>query len=217
MPFKLNVPFSDKDLAKNKGAFWDADQKTWFVPDHKDINDFVAWFNLDEIGTIIKTPFYIALNTRDCWKCGAETTMISLYSDNFYNLDYENDETENQIFQKVEAKSFFSDITYLDNTISTFLTQNFSFFKFGYSKTIGGKYWANHCEKCNSLQGDFFNHSEPGGAFFPITEDECKKILLIQIPLKFDICIKGGFSYLSNEDEIFELATKKIWSDNLKI
>ena len=28
-------------------------------------------------------------------------------------------------------------------------------------------YYANHCERCEALQGDFYLHSEPGGAFFP--------------------------------------------------
>ena len=31
MPLKINVPYSEKDLAKEKGAFWDKDNKTWFV------------------------------------------------------------------------------------------------------------------------------------------------------------------------------------------
>lgn len=41
MPLKINVPYSEKNLAKEKGAFWDKDNKTWFVPDYKDINLFL--------------------------------------------------------------------------------------------------------------------------------------------------------------------------------
>ena len=45
MPLKINVPYSEKDLAKEKGAFWDKDNKTWFVPDYKDINLFSQSFS----------------------------------------------------------------------------------------------------------------------------------------------------------------------------
>jgi hypothetical protein len=40
MPLKINVPYAEKDLAKEKGAFWDKENKTWFIPDHKDMNLF---------------------------------------------------------------------------------------------------------------------------------------------------------------------------------
>ena len=211
MPFKINVPFSEKDIVKAKGAFWDAIQKTWFIPDHKQINDFMKWIDIENIDIIIKAPFYLALNKRDCWKCGYMTKVISLYSDNFYFLESEDVESEGQIFHKSEFKSFFSDITFLDKEIHQFLNQNFPFFKLGFSKTIGGKYWANHCEKCNSLQGDFFNHSEPGGPFYPVTIEECMELVLLKLPFQFDIGIKGSISYSSNEDEIYEFANKNIW------
>jgi hypothetical protein len=32
MPLKIKVPFSEKGVAKNKGAFWNVSEKTWFVP-----------------------------------------------------------------------------------------------------------------------------------------------------------------------------------------
>jgi ssDNA-binding Zn-finger/Zn-ribbon topoisomerase 1 len=38
-----------------------------------------------------------------------------------------------------------------------------------YSKTAGGKYWANTCPYCKSIQGDFFLYSEPDGPFFGFT------------------------------------------------
>ena len=214
MPLKLNVPYSEKDSAKNKGAYWDKNEKTWFVPDNKDINSFIKWIDTEKFDTIIKTPFYIAINKRLCWKCGEETTVISLYSDNFLSLDYDNEDSDILKFDKLCNKSFFSNVTYLDKSIANFIKQNFPFYKVGYSKTIQDKYWANHCEKCNSLQGDFFNYSEPGGPFYPVTMEEYQNLLLIQVKFKYDLTIKGGFSYMSNEDEIFEFAQKKFWIEN---
>ena len=97
MPLKIDVPFKDKDEAKAKGAFWDAELKTWYVPKHKEYNDFLPWINSVNFSVIAQAPFFIAVNQRTCWKCSELTTVVSLASDNFFELDYlneeENDET----------------------------------------------------------------------------------------------------------------------------
>ncbi len=41
----LNVPFSQKDEAKNLGARWDPEKKKWYVPSGKDIQIFSAWLS----------------------------------------------------------------------------------------------------------------------------------------------------------------------------
>jgi hypothetical protein len=46
----LNVPFAQKDEAKELGARWDAIQKKWFVPANKDITLFARW--QAEAGTV---------------------------------------------------------------------------------------------------------------------------------------------------------------------
>ena len=38
--------------------------------------------------------------------------------------------------------------------------------QYRYSKTVGGKYWANTCPRCNSIQGSWFLFSDPDGPFF---------------------------------------------------
>ena len=39
----LNCSFKDKDKVKQLGAFWDKDQKKWYVPEGKDLNVFASW------------------------------------------------------------------------------------------------------------------------------------------------------------------------------
>lgn len=44
MPIKINVPFSQKDEAKQKGAIWLNDAKTWVIPDNiENIDPFDRW------------------------------------------------------------------------------------------------------------------------------------------------------------------------------
>lgn len=39
----LNVPFAQKDAAKELGARWDAANKKWYVPFDRDITLFAQW------------------------------------------------------------------------------------------------------------------------------------------------------------------------------
>ncbi len=214
MPLKINVKYQEKEEAKSKGAFWDYENKTWYVPAHKNYNDFIKWIDNDKFSIIAKKPFFVALNKRTCWKCLELTDVIALASQNFYEFDYANEEDENDLTKewfKQDYFTFFSTPKYIDREIIDLIQQKFPFYKYGYSKTINGKYWANHCQHCNALQGDFFNHSEPGGAFFPTTLEECQEITLIEVPSKFDLTINAGTGWSSIEDMILEHSEKQKW------
>lgn len=87
----------------------------------------------------------------------------------------------------------------------------FLLFNTGFSKTVNGKYWANHCEHCNALQGDFFMHDEPGGEFSPIDMDGYKAITLIEFPYKFDLPITASYSWASNEKDVLRYCPKTQW------
>jgi hypothetical protein len=200
MPLKINVPYSDKDVAKSKGAFWDVEQKTWFVPDHKDINDFHQWIDRSKVSVVIKSPVSIALNSSDCYKCANKTAVIALASNNFYYLS--TDENEDEKWFRADGLSFFSMPIFIENELVGNINRLFPNYKIAYSKTAESSYWANHCEHCGALQGDFFLHSEPGGAFFPLEIEEYEKLTFITVPSKFDVEVDADYSWLSNADDI---------------
>lgn len=204
MPLKINVPFSDKDVVKSIGAFWDVEQKTWFVPNHKDINDFQQWIDKSKVSVIIKSPVSIALNSSDCYKCANKTAVISLASSNFYYLS--TDENENEKWFRADGLSFFSMPVFIENELAVKINGLFPNYKIAYSKTVESNYWANHCEHCGALQGDFFLHSEPGGAFFPLEIEEYEQLTFITVPSKFDVEIDADYSWLSNADDIPDYA-----------
>ena len=72
MSIQIEVQYNDKDKAKKKGAFWDNELKTWYIPDKKKITDFSEWLP-EQADVIIKTPILIAENSQNCWKCNKET------------------------------------------------------------------------------------------------------------------------------------------------
>ncbi|MEO7977662.1 DUF5710 domain-containing protein [Flavobacterium sp.] len=200
MSLKINVPYNDKNVAKSKGAFWDLEQKTWFIPDHKDINDFQQWIDKSKVSVIIKSPVSIALNSSDCYKCANKTAVISLASNNFYHLG--TDENDSEKWFRADGLSFFSMAVFIENELAHKINRLFPNYKIAYSKTAESSYWANHCDHCGALQGDFFLHSEPGGAFFPLEIEEYEQLTFITVPSKFDVGIDADYSWLSNTNEV---------------
>ncbi len=68
----LDVPFPDKEQVKALGARWDRDARSWYVPNHLDVESFTHWLALlpaddDPLLCIAGLP-------QCCWKCGEDTT-----------------------------------------------------------------------------------------------------------------------------------------------
>ena len=211
MPLKINVPYKEKEEAKSKGACWDTENKTWYVPENKDYNDFIKWIDTEKITIIAKKPFYLAVNKRNCWKCAGSTKVVALSSNHFYEFDYVDDDDLNQEWVERDYFTFFSMPDNIEKEIIELIQKKYPFYKYGYSKTVEGKYIANHCQNCNALQGDFFNHNEPGGAFSPISIEECQEITLIEVPSKYDLMLNAGTGLSSIEDLIVEHSKRDKW------
>lgn len=206
MPFKINVPYSEKEQVKSLGAKWDAESKTWFVPDNLNVSLFKSWLSNQNISLIAKNPFYIGFNEQDCWKCKKETSVIALGCTAFKveELD-DNDESRWELNTEF---SFFDYVEYIPEDIKSIINEKFPFYKQGFSKTMKSTYWVNHCINCNSIQGDYFLHSEPDSAFFPTDEQAAKALTLLQIYTKFDVGLICGYSYCSANELIMKYSPK---------
>lgn len=42
----INVPFSKKDEAKQRGARWDPNKRSWYVPEDLMLSNFMEWYEL---------------------------------------------------------------------------------------------------------------------------------------------------------------------------
>lgn len=47
MRLNLNVPFAEKDEAKQLGARWDAARKVWYIEGKEDLKPFARWLSSD--------------------------------------------------------------------------------------------------------------------------------------------------------------------------
>jgi hypothetical protein len=207
MPLNLNVPYSEKDLAKAKGAFWNPELKTWYIPDSKysELINFEKWLAVDDVDIILPRELVIAHTARVCWKCNHNNQVIAIGANSFYEKCFNDDENK-QIWDKQDFFTLFQNIKIISGNLSKILSELYPNYKLGYSKTVGDKYWSNHCSQCKAIQGDWFLFDEPGSAFSPMSPMEALRISLKNIRLTFDTLIYGTYSVGGHLELIQEYA-----------
>ncbi|MCS4165212.1 hypothetical protein [Sphingobacterium sp. BIGb0116] len=157
--------------------------------------------NFYPMNIIIGSPFFFIQNTTICYKCNANTPVISLAAVSYKAQDADVEEL-NDLF-------FFSNIIPIDEKLRNLLKTKFSYFRPFFSKTADQEYWANHCVFCNAAQGDWFLHSEPGEAFFPLEESDWKNYLFIDYRNEQTVEFDGEPSRIKNGN-IFQNKAKHI-------
>jgi hypothetical protein len=171
----LNVPFAEKDEARALGAWWDPEARTWFVPAGKDPGPFERWLpasgESDADGRLeLKPPIFTVESRSACWKCDTVVPVATIACTRFTDSEGETGDGEETLY-------LFSGIDWLPEPALEALRRVNPGYRMRFSKTAGCEYFMNHCP-CGAQLGDFFMHSEPGGAFFPMDEDSARRITL---------------------------------------
>jgi len=163
----------EEDNAIALGAKWDNLNKCWYVPnDLFDSDLFDKWLP-NELNIIVRNPFYIAVGSRDCWKCNKPISVIGFCSSNFVALE-ENEIDENfenaseveysEDWISYDELTFFQYVESLPDDIKIILSVHFKEYFPQYTKMSGVSYWANHCPRCRAVQGD--DHLFDYGVFY---------------------------------------------------
>jgi len=168
----LQVPFNEKEEAKALGARWDAKKKKWFVPEGMDASKFEKWTPDYEKEFSIKaiSPFYLVKSKEPCWKCEKISEVITFAAEGVIEDDKEHKEFVTFVY-----------VSLLPEKLATFIAKKYENYFIDFSKTTQSYYYINHCMHCSALLGDFYLHSEPDGAFFPMSEQAAKEIELIEL------------------------------------
>lgn len=68
MRINLNVPFSEKDIAKRRGALWDMDKKVWYVENHPRLDLFTKWISKNLLkptdSKLVQLPEFVVTQPR---------------------------------------------------------------------------------------------------------------------------------------------------------
>ena len=184
----LEVPYHEKDEAKRLGAKWDPAARKWYVPEGRNPEAFSTWLpDTDDDELRVSTPMYAVESLSSCWSCGTETSVVALAVDHIEGQEQDDEE---------KCLLVLSEIEELPVELLNLLNPRYSFLKKRYSKTANRRYFMNHCS-CGAPLGDFFLHSEPGGAFFPTSPEEAEQITLRELPISGSFKVKAGFGQVS--------------------
>lgn len=211
----LNVPYAEKDEAKALGAKWNAKIKKWYIEKkEEEYCKFSKWILRDtDVAFIAMSYIYIIEGKRECWKCGNTTTVIGLGLDEFVYLSREEDDYQNEIIESYINPTEILRIGWVDNPddippkLLRYITEKYSV-RMGYSK-IAGRNFANHCDCCGAIQGNWNLFEEPDSPFDTCVEDDkleekISKLKIIGIPIEDNLQLKWLLSFGSDDFVYFQ-------------
>lgn len=183
----LNVPYKEKEKAKSRYAKWDNKRKQWYATNPKFYFRFEEWI---EGRAVAQNKVYIAYAPKECWKCGKDSFVYALaikindIIDTSNSLPNDINNVE-QLYEYIGRDMAIIPISRnIPKEIIDYLVKHTAC-KSTFSRTIKNSYFANICEHCNALQGDFFVYSEVDSPFF----NGSSNMRFIEFKLKNDIAI----------------------------
>lgn len=216
MSLFLNVPYSEKEEAKALGAKWNPKVKKWYadVP-QKEYLKFSKWILKNTDDAIIAAEYIFIVEGRNtCWKCGKSTRVVGLGVSQHIHIFDDGDGpqyefVENYIDPGDELHLAWTDCEEnIPPKLRKYLMEKYSV-KTGYSKTIGGKCFANHCDHCGALQGNWFLFNEVDSPLCPLVEgaelaEQMSKLKIIAIPIDDDLQLDWEVGFSSNDYAYFK-------------
>ena len=143
----------------------------------------------------VHCPLYLVTSSEACWKCSRPQSVVALGTHCLMDGG-------NEVGESADRSDLIllTNITSMPFEIFKYIAQrNYRYMK-RHSRTAGETYYANTCE-CGANFGDFYLYSEPGGAFFPDTDDTARAIRIHELPftglLEFECSYsQGGGEYI---------------------
>lgn len=149
----LDVPYQEKDLAKERGARWNPNLKSWYVNDINKVGAVSRWIGDYDI---ICENLYILTKRHTCWKCKKSIDVVLFATDKSCSKEEEyRCNNDLQILTYVEK---------MPKELEDYMKQ-YLYYP-GYSVQAKTRYFLNHCSSCKSIQGDNFLHEVPERSFY---------------------------------------------------
>lgn len=216
MKLYLNVPYNEKDEAKSLGAKWNPKVKKWYIETKsQDYVKFSKWILKDTDDAVIATEnIYIIEGKQKCWKCGNMTRVIGLGIGEFIHVYGEVDAPQYEVVEGYIDSGEELHLAWVEKEddippkLLMYMKENYSV-KTGYSKTIGGRCFANHCDYCGSLQGNWFVFNEPDSPISSCVEgnelvERISKLKIKGIPIEDNLQLHWNVCFCSNDYAYFK-------------
>ena len=177
----LQVPIIEKDAAKQLGARWDSQSKTWYVPDGIDATPLQKWIAVPQSPNVRASHWFLATTTRECWRCHASSLVFGIAIPVGHDVLIVEDDPEDDYWQLAELPAILSYVTDVADSVAKRLQQIAPRYRIDYSQTTHSFYRMNHCEHCEAKLGDFETFQEYGVGFGAMGD----KTRLLEMPGPF--------------------------------
>lgn len=211
MRLYIDVPYSEKDEAKALGARWNPRVKKWFIDlPREQYVKFAKWIlqNTDD-ATIAMEYLHLIEGRQNCWRCGESTRVIGLGIGEYLHLF---DGPAGPEIETIEDTVEFGELLHLAWTeaeseippkLLRYLKEQYSV-RTSYSKTLGRNCFANHCDHCGALQGNWFLFQEPDSPLSSCVEGEelvrrMEQLKIKLIPIEDDLLLNWDMGFCSND------------------
>lgn len=216
----MNIPYSDKEQAKGLGARWDAELKKWYYEGPVETYvKFAKWILGDSDFALIACEYlHILEGSRNCFRCGKETTIIALGVSEHVTIYEEDNDTYNiSVAEDYEGVGEWIRLAWVDDeqdippVLLKYLKAHYNV-KTGYSKIVG-KCFANHCQHCGTIQGNNYIMDEvdsplstcmPDG---PELRERIGKIKIKMFTIEENLQLNWNVHYCDNDDAYLEYGT----------
>ena len=188
----LEVDYDIKDKVKRLGARWNPEIKKWYVEKKEDYKRFAQYILKNfEDAIVVKDYIYLVISKQQC-------RNLPLYRWEDGEFDIESEEYNYKKFEFSEDKfdiedTFSYEIISLGNIsekILDLIKERYNY-KLKYSHTTKRKEYANCCQHCDSLQGNYFLFDEVDSPFNIMNREMAKKLTFIKFNLKNDFILYG--------------------------
>lgn len=147
---------------------------------------------MSDSAVTVSSPLYVIKSFAICWKCGEEQEVIALSG------RHPDEGKEPVLLTNIEA---------MPESVREYLNAKHPRFQKRHSKTADLTYYVNTCEGCQAFFGDWFLFSEPEGAFFPLAEEQAKRMTIVELPFVGDFEFRSSYGCGAG-DLIFEHASR---------
>jgi hypothetical protein len=132
--------------------------------------------------------FAMLIAEGTCWKCGQATPMAAIWVPNYTEIY--RDEGEQETFDHAALLHY---VVRMTASVSGQIAALTPWLRYAYTETSGATYLANHCQKCETVQGDWFVFGADG-PFFPQTAAALEMIQYILGEGEFHGCAQPSSS-----------------------
>lgn len=202
MPLYLNVPYSQKEEAKARGARWNPALKKWYVTERSAYRRVLEWIDGAQV---VCNQIYLVEGLHTCFRCKRQTPVIGFGFETYYEIDGDTIEYWSEEIHIGNLRS------QLPEKLAGELKKRYGYY-WGYSKTTQSYDYGNHCRHCDVLQGNFYVFDEVDSPFYIDGPDAAKKLVLHRIRLPQDIAVTADIGY-GSEDFFIKQCARMVDSD----